>query len=120
MAEFIVDFIAKGATEEEWLMVLIEEGPWHPHEARLQAIQDRLYNCIDALIDGQLAQAFPQTSGKRIVIQLDCYDAPEEDLRDFFERFSQGVVELQDYKSSLGNSPHVQELGFQLNLGTSD
>lgn len=120
MRDFVVDFIAKGQADNEWLMVLVETGPWHSCDTRLRVIQDRMYNCIDAAIDGQLAQQFPQTAGKTIIIQLDCYDAPEAELRDFFERFSQGIVELDDYKRALNQSPYVGELGFKLNLGTTD
>jgi hypothetical protein len=120
MPSFVVDFIAKGTADDEWRMVLVEAGPWHSSETRLQSIQDRLYNCIDAAIDGQLAEQFPQTLGKRIVIELDCYDSPEAEIIEFFDRFSGGVLALDEYRSALSNNPYVREIGFNLNLGASD
>ena len=104
-----------GAYSPEW---------WAPSErnpqTRLQSIQDRLYNCIDAAIDGQLAEQFPQTLGKRIVIELDCYDSPEAEIIEFFDRFSGGVLALDDYRNALSKSPYVREIAFNLNLGATD
>ena len=115
-----VDFIARGASEDEWLMVLVEEGQWaQPFEARLRMIQERLYGCIDAAIDGQLAAQFPETLGKRIVVRLDCYDAPEPEVSGFFERFSEGALTSPEYRRALTDSTYVSDLQFQLNLDTA-
>ncbi|MGH1422974.1 MAG: DUF6572 domain-containing protein [Hyphomonas sp.] len=115
-----VDFIARGSSDDEWLMVLVEEGSWQQVNMRLRSIQDRLYGCIDAAIDGQLAQKFPQTNGKRIVIRLDCYDAPELEVSNFFERFSNLVFVIGDYKQALADSRYASEITFELNFDTTD
>jgi hypothetical protein len=116
----VVDFIAKGASEDEWLMVLVEGGQWlRPVESRLRAIQERLYGCVDAAIGGQLAEQFPETSGKRVVIQLDCYDAPEDEVSDFFDRFSKGALNTNDYRQALADSAYVSDIGFRLNLANT-
>ncbi len=112
-----VDFIARGASEDEWLMVLVEEGQWsQPLEGRLRQIQERLYASLDAAIDGQLAEQFPETLGKRIVVRLDCYDAPEREVSDFFERFSKGAMMTPEYSQSLAESTYVSDIGFELHL----
>ena len=55
-----VDFVARGETEGEWKMVLVEQGPWSGSiEDALQRIQKRLYDCLDAALDGQLAEKYP-------------------------------------------------------------
>ena len=56
MGEITVDFIAK----DPWQMVLVEEGPWEDVPAHLAKLQHRLYSCLDAAIDGQLAEQFRQ------------------------------------------------------------
>ena len=97
-------------------MVLVEEGPWAEFEteASLRRIQERLYGCIDAAIDGGLGKQYPDSVGKPLVIQLSCFNVPEEDVRSFFERFSQGVLEVPDYKKALLESPYVREVSFEL------
>ena len=62
MGEITVDFIAK----DPWQMVLDEEGPWEDVSAHLATLQNRLYSCLDAAIDGQLAEQFPESHGQPI------------------------------------------------------
>lgn len=114
---FVVDFVAQGSTEDEWRMVLVEEGPWRPpFEGELRRLQNRLYECVDAAIDGQLAERFPQTARKRLVVQVDGYQLPKVEVRDFFNRFVSGALAAPDYRKALAESPYVAEIAFELNL----
>lgn len=90
----VVDFVAHGEADDEWKMVLVEQGPWDgPIEAQLRRLQERLYGTIDAALDGQLAEKFSESLGKRIVVQLDGYNMPKAEVAEFFERFSKGVFQ---------------------------
>ena len=112
MGEITVDFIAK----DPWQMVLVEEGPWHDVPAKLTKLQERLYSCLDAAIDGQLAEQFPESRGQPITLRVDCYGAPREGVEQFFERFSSSALQLPDYKASLATSPHVSGIQFAINF----
>lgn len=112
-----VDFIAQGASPDEWKMVLVEEGPWvGPIEAQLRRVQERLYDCIDAALDGKLAEKFPESSGKKVVIQLDCYNLPREEVSEFFDNFSKGVFSVDDYKKALAQSKFVSSISLEANF----
>ena len=112
-----VDFVAKSPSANEWKLVLVEAGPWaEPVADHLRRIQGRLYGCLDAAIDGQLAEEFPETKGRRIVIRLDCYDVPRSEVGTFFRAFSQGVLAQVDYREALENSPFVESFGFEINF----
>lgn len=111
----VVDFVARGDTPDEWKMVLVEEGPWTgPVSDQLRRIQDRLYGCLDAALDGQLAEKFPESAGKKIVIRLDCYNVPKAEVSDFFSKFSEGVLSLPDYKNALGQNSQVAGIEFEI------
>ncbi len=98
-------------------MVLVEEGPWASDiEKQLRRVQERLYQCVDAALDGQLAEKFPESSGKEIVIQLDCYNLPREDVAEFFDNFSHGVFLISDYKKALKESSFVNGIRFEVNF----
>lgn len=113
----VVDFVAKGHHENEWRMVLVEQGPWtEPFEDELRRVQGRLYACIDAAIDGQLAEKFPQTLRQRVIIQLDGYGLPKDEVRGFFDRFAAGISTLPDYRQALLASSYVTDIAFKLNL----
>jgi hypothetical protein len=110
-----VDFVTRG--EGEWKMVLVEQGPWRgPVDEQLRRIQDRLYGCLDAVLDGQLAAKFPESLNKRIVIRLDCYDVPKEEVATFFDKFAKGVFGIRDYRHALDVSQFVSEFAFEVNF----
>jgi len=96
-------------------MVLVESGPWgDPIDLSLRKVQERLYGCLDAAIDGKLAEKFPDSLGKSVVIQLDCYNLPRDDVQAFFKRFAEGVLLTPDYKDGLAKSRFVKGISFEI------
>jgi hypothetical protein len=118
MGQVAVDFVAREDDLSTWRMVLVEQGPWPTSAVKdqLTRIQDRLYTCIDAALDGALAQKYPDSRGKRLIIQLDGYDLPESQVRDFFTRFSSGVMKVPSYVSAFAAQAFVTQIGFELTL----
>jgi len=116
MASVTVDFIAKGSDSDPWAMVLVEEGPWAKAEVegQLQRIQDRLYGCIEAALEGQLAEQFPASKGKAVAVRLDCYNVPRTEVTEFFERFSRHALRLSGYEKALKSSAFVSSLSFEV------
>lgn len=96
---------------------MVEEGPWAGEvEDQLRRIQRRLYDCVDAAIDGQIAAQFPASKGGRIVVQLDCYNVPRAQVEPFFVRFSEGILGIDQYRNALADSPFIDGLGFAINF----
>jgi hypothetical protein len=112
MSEVTIDFIVK----DPWRMVLVEEGPWEDVSANLRRVQSRLYGCIDAAIDGYLAQQFPESNGAHVTVQLDCYSVPQDEVSTFFKAFSSSVLHLPSYKDALHSSSFVAGFDFQINF----
>jgi hypothetical protein len=113
----LVNFIARGEAPDEWKMILVEQGPWSgPVETQLRRLQERLYGTIDAALDGQLAEKFPESTGKRIIVQLDGYNLPKTQVAEFFERFSKGVLQTTDYQRHLKGNRFVKAISFEINL----
>jgi hypothetical protein len=110
---FVVDFIVKGDSPDEMKMVLVEEGDWADADDRLHTLQQRMYDCIDAAIDGKLFELFPETKGRRIIISVDFYNAPFDKAHDFFERFSQNVLLTPSYSEALKSSVFIKGIGFE-------
>lgn len=99
-------------------MVLVEEGPWEQQqlEPNLRRVQERLYSCIDAALEGKLAEQYPESAGKPLLIRLDAYNVPEQELREFFGRFSSAVLQLPDYAAALAASNIVPSIAFELSV----
>ena len=108
-----VDFVAFDDEQDACLVVLVEEGPWTvPIDDHLQALQDRLYGCLETALDGQLAERFPKAANKKVIVRVDCYGVPQQEVNEFMERFSSGVAELPDYAPT--SSPWVQSFEFEV------
>lgn len=115
--ETVVDFVVGGATSDEWRLVLVEEEPWlDPIDVELRRIQDRLYDCLDVILDGHLTERFPEALGKRVVVQLDCYDLRREKVEAFFESFASSVFLQGDYRLALERQKYVQDISFAIDF----
>jgi len=101
---------------------LVEEGPWDEEaiERNLKRVQERLYNCVDALLDGAVAEQFPETIGQVGVIQLGCYDLPTERVQAFFDSFTRFINESREYQDDVSKSPYVSDLEIKINHGSLD
>jgi hypothetical protein len=112
MANIVVDFVAFDDDRDVCLLVLVEQS-WQGMVAdHLQKLQDRIYGCLEACLDGQLAQLFPKSSGKTIVIRIDCYDIPHDPIDGFIQRFANGISGLTDYSPK--RSPYIREFQFEV------
>ena len=113
--QFVVDFIAR----DPWKMVLVEQGPWDDIEANLYRVQERLYNCVDAVIEGQLAEKYPESQDQPVVVHLSCHNLPEPEIREFFDRFSSLAPELPEYKAALEQAEFVSGISFEISFQAS-
>jgi hypothetical protein len=109
-----IDFVAFDDELDACLLVLVEEGPWTGLlEDHLKALQDRLYGCLEAALDGEVARSFPRAANMKVIVRVDCYGVPREEVDGFMERFSMGVRDLPDYSPS--SSPWVRSFDFEVN-----
>lgn len=118
MSTLIVDVVARGKNPNTFILVIVEQGPWAESSvaANMARLQDRLYDCVDAAIDGQVSEKFPESTGTKIIVRLDGYNLPQEQVQDFFARFSKGVQSAPDYVQAIAESRHVTSIDFELDL----
>ncbi|MGH1556991.1 DUF6572 domain-containing protein [Caulobacter segnis] len=100
MSNVTVNFIAFDKARDAYLMVLVEENWTREAEDHLRALQDRMFGCLEAALDGQLAEQFPESIGKTIVVRIDCYDVPQREVDEFVTRFAAGVLDSPDFSRS--------------------
>jgi len=118
MAEVTVDFVARCQPHGGWALVLVEEGPWGHEDvsAHLSRLQERLYGCLDAALDGAVTARYPESKGKPLVIRLNAFNVPEAEVREFFRRFSDGLPTLPDYAGALASQHFFPSISFELNV----
>ena len=112
-----IDFVAFDDDLDACLLVLVEEGPWTGQiDDHLRSLQDRIYGCLEAALDGQLADKFPKAKGKKVIVRINCYNVQRKDVDDFVERFSEGVRGLSEYSPS--SSQWVQSFEIEVKHDT--
>jgi hypothetical protein len=116
MSEVMVNFIAFNEARDTCQMVLVE-GPWEgDFEDHMRILQDRMFGCLEAALDGQLAVQFPEARGLNVVIRVDCYDVPLDEVKAFLGRFTDGISTMSDY--STDRSSYVRQFLFEVNFDT--
>jgi hypothetical protein len=117
MAEVTVDFVARCQPHGGWALVLVEEGPWgRDVSGHLSRVQERLYGCLDAALEGAVTARYPESQGKPLVIRLNAFNVPEPEVRKFFQKFSDGVPALPDYAVALASQHFFPSISFELNI----
>jgi len=53
------------------------------------------------------------------VVQLDCYNVPESEVRTFVDRFSAGALATPDYSKALRESPYITDISFELSVANA-
>ena len=106
-----VDLITDDPVHREFVLHLVEEDPWNVPDIinRMLAVQDRLYDSVDLIIGGHLAEKYPESNGRKIRIQIDCLNEPKE-LHDFVARFSKHMESDAEYREAIRSSPHLTSL----------
>jgi hypothetical protein len=109
-----LDIVSRGADGVTYSVHLVEQGPWADADVpqKLRSVQDRLYTALEVILDGKLAELYPETDGKAVVLRLECWGTPDAPVRDFFERWAQHVQSDNEFAPSIARCPHVSSIGF--------
>jgi hypothetical protein len=107
-----VDFFTLDPGSDEFVMYLVEEGPWGEEalEERLRALQARIYDAVDVAIDGHLDRVHPTSHGHRIRIQVDLHDDAPNAAEDLVRRLASHIEGSQEYVDAITSSEHIDGL----------
>jgi hypothetical protein len=111
--DLTIDIVTDDPNNDEIVLYLVEESPWDdsPIEDRLKKIQERIYNTVDVVIDGQFSTKYPDSKGRKIRIQIDCYDPPSDQISKLVEGLSSFVKDNEEYQSAIslkGNAESIR------------
>lgn len=109
MARVTIDFFTIDPSTSEFVMYLVEEGPWDQSllEPRLRAIQDRVYAAVDVAVDGHLRHEHPESYQRSIRIQVDLHGAPPEDVARLVERLEDYIANSDEHQRDIQDSDHI-------------
>jgi hypothetical protein len=73
----VIDVIAEDTKTGEVVLLMNEPEPWEDSDERLLALQERFNAYVSFLLDGQMAEAHPELTGKSARIELRCAQMPD-------------------------------------------
>ncbi|HEY3663317.1 MAG TPA: DUF6572 domain-containing protein [Chthoniobacterales bacterium] len=78
----VIDFFAHDTKRDEVLLAMYESRPWDNSDLQLFQVQEKFNSYVSFLLDGELAEAHPELSGKNARIELRCAEMPEGRILD--------------------------------------
>jgi len=107
-----VDFFTVDRSSDEFVMYLVEEGPWGQEalEGRMRQIQGRIYKAVDVAIDGHLAKAHPESRGSKVKIQVDLHGSPPSAVEALVQRLADHIAKAEEYVRDVAASEHIKGL----------
>ncbi len=79
----VIDLIADDSKTSEVVLIMLEERPWDGSEVRLFQLQEKINSYLSFALDGEMEEAYPKFSGRKLRLQLDCLDYPDEGVVEF-------------------------------------
>src|SRR4051812_40549847 len=81
----VVDLITLDKASDTVVLVMIERRPWDATREQFKQIEEKLNRYMGYVLDGFLAEQYPQYTGKPVAVRLDCAEAPGGEAVRFVE-----------------------------------
>jgi hypothetical protein len=72
----LVDVVTYEEKSATYRLLLVVDAPWDQSTAQLLALQEKLNNYIGFALDGPMAEKYPGSDGKDVLVRLQCRTAP--------------------------------------------
>lgn len=110
-----VDLLAEDILTDEYVLYILENGPWpvgdDDWDALIIRIQNHVLDAFDAVVDGGVAKKFPESAGGKFRIQIDSPSGLPKQLKDLVCRIDEFVHDSSnEYGKGIGNSKFVSSL----------
>lgn len=79
----IIDLIQPDRERGEVVLKILEPRPWGADARQLHQLEDKLNSYFSYVLDGFLAEQYPQYEGTPVCLRLECAEEPTEQERDF-------------------------------------
>ncbi|MGE4606752.1 MAG: DUF6572 domain-containing protein [Myxococcota bacterium] len=98
----VIDLISLDAEANQVVLLMLEERPWGTVSDQLEQLDEKYNSYVSYVLDGHLAEQYPQYADKAVRIQLDCASPPG----------AQEQVRI----NAMRNFAVSERLGFAVNL----
>jgi hypothetical protein len=89
----MVDLITLDPATDKVVLVMIERRAWGASPQQFGQIEEKINRYLGYVLDGFLAEHYPQYEGRRVTIRLDCVEDPHGDAVAFVQAASHAIAE---------------------------
>jgi len=89
MKAVTIDFIGEHKATGEVMLIMRQKSRWTGDQRDLEGLQDRVNVYLQFALDGQMAEDYPQFSGRPIRIIIACLQDPPEAVTSFVARMAE-------------------------------
>lgn len=82
----VLDAFAHDTREDKLVLAMYETRPWQGEDRQLMQLQEKLNAYLSFVLDGEMADAFPQLAAKPLEIQLRTINEPDPRAWDLIRR----------------------------------
>jgi hypothetical protein len=87
----VIDLITLDKAADTVVLVMTERRPWGGAAEQLKQIEEKVNRYMGYVLDGFLAEQYPQYEGKGVRIRLDCAEAPHGQAVRFVEAMTDAI-----------------------------
>ena len=106
----IIDLITLDKPTDTVVLVMLERRPWggasQQLTQQLNQIEEKVNRYMGYVLDGFLAEQYPQYQGKMVRIRLDCAEAPQGESARFVAAMTD-AVERQGIQFAMAVQPAI-------------
>jgi hypothetical protein len=81
----IVDMISVDPVTQKVVLTMIERRPWGASPQQFQQIEEKINRYMGYILDGFLADQYPQFEGKAVQLRLECAEEPHGEAEFFVQ-----------------------------------
>lgn len=109
-----IDLITEDHKNGEWVLYLVEDGPWPTVDSEwrsyLMRIQQRVLAAVDIAVDGHLAAKYPDSQGCEVRIQVDSPSGSPKRLDELIEALKRFLGSDPVYSKAIEDSGNIRGL----------
>ena len=89
----VIDLITLDPATDKVVLVMVERRKWGASAQQFAQIEEKINRYLGYVLDGFLAEHYPQYEGRRVTIRLDCAEAPHGDAVAFVRAATHAIGE---------------------------
>jgi hypothetical protein len=81
----VIDLIGVDPATDKVVLTMVERRPWGASKQQFQQIEEKINRYMGYVLDGFLADHYPQYEGKKVQIRLECAEEPHGEATFFVQ-----------------------------------